>query len=104
MNEQGAENAALWAVQQSYSFTSMYNACDMIHTWHFHLTPKSHKIRDIPWTGYSFKEAVKLGDRILWTPAPSVPKPWGGYKIGRGPHPYPLRDPKCVQEINCFLS
>ena len=104
MNEQGAENAALWAVQQSYSFTSMYNACDMIHTWHFHLTPKSHKIRDIPWIGYSFKEAVEHGDRFLWTPAPSVPKPWGGYKIGRGPHPYPLRDPKCVQETNCFLS
>jgi hypothetical protein len=49
MNEMGAENAALWAVKQSYPFTSIYNACDRIHSWHFHLTPKTHKDRETAW-------------------------------------------------------
>ena len=47
MNEPGAENAALWAVQQSYPFLSIYNACERIQSWHFHLTQKTHKDREI---------------------------------------------------------
>jgi hypothetical protein len=38
MSEMGAESAALWAMQRSYPFT--YNACDRVHSWHFHLTPE----------------------------------------------------------------
>ncbi len=50
MNENGAENAALHALLQAYQFTSVYNACDKIHSWHFHLTPKStYMVREVAW-------------------------------------------------------
>eukprot|EP00984_Skeletonema_dohrnii_P004727 scaffold1663_cov121-Skeletonema_dohrnii-CCMP3373.AAC.2 len=49
MNEPGAENAALWAVQQSYPFLSIFNECERIQSWHFHLTPKTHRDREILW-------------------------------------------------------
>lgn len=42
MNQNQAENAALWALNECYEFQSYYNACDKIHSWHFHLTPKTH--------------------------------------------------------------
>eukprot|EP00984_Skeletonema_dohrnii_P007036 scaffold2507_cov67-Skeletonema_dohrnii-CCMP3373.AAC.1 len=32
MNESGAENAALWAIEQSCPFSSTYNVCDMYVT------------------------------------------------------------------------
>jgi hypothetical protein len=92
MNENGAENAALWAVQQSYPFTSLYNACDRIHSWHFHLTPKTHKDHESPWLHHSGNPSV------------FVPKPWGGNQIKGVYRPFPPRDPECVQADNCFLS
>jgi len=92
MNELGAENAALWAVQQSYPFTSLYNACDRIHSWHFHLTPKTHKDHESPWLHHSGNPSV------------FVPKPWGGNQIKGVYRPFPPRDPECVQADNCFLS
>ena len=101
MNEMGAENAALWALQQT-SFTSLYNACDVIHSWHFHLTPKTHKEHESPWK--------KVGNG----PFGSVPYPWGGYeqttctgrkkKRCRPGHPIPSKTPKCVADKNCFLD
>lgn len=42
MNEMQAENAAIWALNQCYQFQSYYHACEDIHSWHFHLTPKTH--------------------------------------------------------------
>lgn len=42
MNEMQAENAAIWALNQCYQFQSNYNACEKIHSWHLHLTPKTH--------------------------------------------------------------
>jgi len=42
MNEMQAENAATWALNQCYQFESVYHACEKIHSWHFHLTPKTH--------------------------------------------------------------
>ncbi|KAK1737429.1 hypothetical protein QTG54_011715 [Skeletonema marinoi] len=42
MNENGAENAALWAVEQCPSLATTYNACDEMHSWSFHLTAKTH--------------------------------------------------------------
>ena len=42
MNELGAENAAIWALNQCYQFQSYYNACEKIRSWHLHLTPKTH--------------------------------------------------------------
>jgi hypothetical protein len=73
MNEMGAENAALWAVQQSYPFSSIYNACDSLHSWHFHLTPKTHHEQKTAW--------AHLSD--------NVPPPYAGYqdKESRKPHP-----------------
>mmetsp|Transcript_16791 Transcript_16791/g.27590 ORF Transcript_16791/g.27590 Transcript_16791/m.27590 type:complete len:414 (-) Transcript_16791:1363-2604(-) len=65
MNENGAENAALWAMEQSTNFATTYNACDEIHSWSFHLTPRTH---------HSQGKSVwsENGDR------PYIPKPWGG--------------------------
>jgi hypothetical protein len=43
MNENGAENAALYAVSQGLmNSTTFWNACYLIQSWHFHLTPKMH--------------------------------------------------------------
>jgi hypothetical protein len=88
MNENGAENASLWAIQQAYPFSSIYNACDRIHSWHFHLTPKTHKVREVPW----------------WNVDPeSVPRPWGGYTYPEGNRKgFPPKDPECVRTDSCF--
>jgi hypothetical protein len=80
MNENGAENAALWALQQSYPFTSVYNACDRIHSWHFHLTPQTHKARETAWQG---------------------DKP---HRVPRPASLDPPKDPQCVRANNCFFS
>eukprot|EP00984_Skeletonema_dohrnii_P019030 scaffold9027_cov86-Skeletonema_dohrnii-CCMP3373.AAC.2 len=71
MNESGAENAALWALQQSYPFSSTYNVCDRIQSWHFHLTKKTHKARETPWLQVSDRNSP------LFTPPELVPKPHG---------------------------
>lgn len=102
MNEMGAENAALWALQQSFQFNSLYNACDVIHSWHFHLTPKTHKEHESPW--------LKVGN----SPDGSVPYPWGGYAIEncrtkrgktrcRASHPAPSKTPPCIEDKTCFM-
>ncbi|KAL7434040.1 hypothetical protein ACHAXM_004006 [Skeletonema potamos] len=97
MNENGAESAALWAVQQSYPFTSIYNACDRIHSWHFHLTPKTHKDRETPWL-----QGSSDVHSPMFTPKGYVPKPWGGVQT-RVPHPFAPKNPDCVHAGNCFL-
>ena len=97
MNEMGSESAALWALQKSYPFTSVYNACDRIHSWHFHLTPKTHKSREIPWL-----QGSREVNTPMWTPKGSVPKPWGGVQK-MGAHPFPLKNPDCVNANSCFL-
>lgn len=92
MNESGAENAALWAVQQSYPFSSTYNACDKIQSWHFHLAPKTH--RKTPWLQVSDVNSP------LYVSYPGlVPKPYG----------YPRKTstgdpPNCVRTESCFLQ
>ena len=78
MNENGAENAALYALLQSYPFTSVYNACDKIHSWHFHLTPKLGLVREVAWLSPG-------RDRV---PGPEIE--------------FAPKDPPCVSENNCF--
>jgi len=97
MNEMGAESAALWAVQQSYPFSSIYNACDRIHSWHFHLTPKTHKVRETPWL-----QSSTDAHSPMFTIPGSVPKPWGGIQ-SRAPHPFAPKNPDCVHANSCFL-
>lgn len=75
MNENGAENAAMAAVQQSYPFTSFYNACDKIHSWSFHLTPKTHHSQQIAWLNGK----------------DNVPPPYGGYKDSESRRPHPSK-------------
>lgn len=91
MNEMGAENAALWALEQSFPFKSIWNACDMIHSWDFHLAPKMHKARESSWK------------KVRRSPGGSVPYPWGGVKRGKG-HPAPSKHPQCIAKRNCFLE
>jgi len=98
MNENGAESAALWAIEQSYPFSSTYNACDRIQSWHFHLAPKTHKVRETPWL-----QGSKDVHSPMFSPRGSVPKPWGGTQ-GRAPHPFARKDPNCVGSDSCFLS
>jgi hypothetical protein len=65
-------------VQQSYPFTSIYNACDRIQSWSFHLTPKTHHDQKIAWSHSGA--------------GGNVPPPYGGYKDkeSRRPHPFKL--------------
>ena len=97
MNEMGAENAALWALQQTFPFSSLYNACDKIRSWSFHLTPKTDKVHETPWP---------CGKRER-NPCGSVPYPWGGVPLKGRPrraHPGVPKDPACVYANNCFLQ
>jgi hypothetical protein len=101
MNEMGAENAALYGVQQSYPWLSLFNSCERIHTWHFHLTPKTHHAQKTAW-----KQPTQNRQSPEYTPAGSVTKPWGGYAIGRR-HVHPLLEPpECFHADppnSCFL-
>ena len=98
MNENGAENAALWALEQSTNFATTYNACDMIHSWSFHLTPKTHH---------------RQGKSAWPTNGNDVPKPWGGSKKqarwdrnSRSWSPYVPYPPKWCEdrEKGCFIE
>ncbi len=94
MNEIGAENAALWAVEQAYQFSSTYNACDKIHSWHFHLAKKTHKARESKtlW----LREKVD-DDSPYHTNPLRVPEPYAfpGKIVGE--------TPDCVRTNTCFL-
>ena len=101
MNENGAENAALWAVEQAYPFSSTYQGCDRIQSWHFHLTPKTHKVRETVWR----REPVGRKNP-RFTPRGSVPKPWGGFEeVLQGQNlAYASKVPDCVQTYSCFVQ
>lgn len=56
MNEMGAENAALHDIVEGLqsSDVTIWNPCKLIHSWHFHLTPKTHRNDTLiwpPWNG-----------------------------------------------------
>eukprot|EP00984_Skeletonema_dohrnii_P015372 scaffold6625_cov117-Skeletonema_dohrnii-CCMP3373.AAC.9 len=97
MNENGAENAALWAVEQCPSLATTYNACDEVLSWSFHLTAKTH---------HSQGQTIwPKGDGGVGQNPNSVfvPEPWGGSerKKWKSP-PYP---PKwCKRENGCFFG
>mmetsp|Transcript_4686 Transcript_4686/g.6854 ORF Transcript_4686/g.6854 Transcript_4686/m.6854 type:complete len:257 (+) Transcript_4686:414-1184(+) len=96
MNENGAENAALWAMEQSSNFATSYNACDEIQSWSFHLTDRTHHSQGLS------KWSVG-GSRAY------IPKPWGGSKVRpkyngmrQDSPPYP---PKwCERDDGCFID
>jgi hypothetical protein len=100
MNENGAENAALWALQQSFPFTSVYNACDVIYSWSFHFAPKQHHLHH-DGTSEQWLQVTTAKRSPLYSPPGHVPKPWGG--SGQVPHPYPSKKPECVRTNTCFL-
>ena len=93
----GAESTALYALQQSYPFTSLYNACDRINSWHFHLTPK---VQEKPKknTRKLRKNTRKLREHAEDTSSPLPALPTGAITD------LPSRNPKCVLEDNCFLK
>jgi hypothetical protein len=43
MNENGAENAALHGLTHKLSNIKIWNVCHLIHSYHFHLAPKTHR-------------------------------------------------------------
>ena len=63
MNEMGAENAAMWALNECYQFQSYYNACDKIHSWHFHLTSKTHHSKGWTRVPPSYRNPLKDTNR-----------------------------------------
>jgi len=86
MNENGAENVALHALLQAYQFTSVYNACDKIHSWHFHLTPNTQPfVREVAWLSPAAGDDQPDSDRV---PGPEIK--------------FAPKDPPCVSENNCF--
>jgi hypothetical protein len=102
MNENGAENAALWGLEQSYNFASVFNACDIIASWSFHLTSRTHhaqgQTRWPPGGGDGL-----LPNRVY------VPKPWGGSKVRprfngvrMNSPPYPPKG--CESSNGCFFD
>ncbi|KAK1734005.1 hypothetical protein QTG54_015263 [Skeletonema marinoi] len=95
MNESGAENAALWAIEQSYPFSSTYNVCDRIQSWHFHLTSARDKqARQTPW--------LRVGDEnspLFSSPGFVPPRPYGFPQKASVGEP-----PSCVRIESCFLS
>ena len=106
MNENGAENAALWAVEQSSNFTKVHNACEVIHSWSFHLTGRTHHNQGVAkWPG-QYGEDNNNFMKVF------VPKPWGGSSTrpnyngvnGVKSPPYP---PKCYSShvhSSCFFE
>jgi len=63
MNEMGAENAAMWALNECYEFQSYYNACDKIHSWHFHLTSKTHHTKGWTRVPPPYRNPLKTANR-----------------------------------------
>ena len=107
MNENGAENAALWAMEQSTNFTVTYNACDVIHSWSFHLTPRTHRTAGhLLWP--QEEDNANNGGNMNRNKV-YIPKPWGGSKVRPkfngvrvDSPPYP---PKwCESSNGCFFD
>ncbi len=96
MNENGAENAALWAMEQCPSFATTYNACDEIQSWSFHLTPKTHYSQ---WSRWPRGDGGigRNPDRAL------IPKPWGGTERTKW-HSPPYPPKLCARENGCFFD
>ena len=99
MNENGAENAALWAVEQCPSLATTYNACDDILSWSFHLTEKTHHQQG--------KTKWPKGDAGVGQNPKSVfvPEPWGGSERKKWkPHSQPYPPKRCKRKNGCFVS
>ena len=83
MNEYGAENAALWGLQHHSNFESIYNACDEINSWAFHLTEKMHKLHNKEWKTKAMYKGVYI-----------VPEPFT----------FASKQPTCFHAGNCFTQ
>ena len=102
MNENGAENAALWALEQSSNFAATYNACDEIHSWSFHLTPKTHHRHGKGPSRWPTDEGHIVYNQKFVT----MPKPWGGSEVwmDKRDHPWPYAPKFCEKESGCFYD
>ena len=106
MNELAAEYAALHDVTRDLDGNvSVWNACKIIRSWHFHLAPKTHRGDDkdpqwpylsSPWSrGYIFykdfgpvipKDTTKLVSDVTMAnvPGPFVPPPYASAPVCAG--------------------
>jgi len=75
MNQLSAEQAALYDITHSLQKkVTVWNACSLIRTWHFHLAPKMHHNDDIPhWPLHS--DAMGGGYVYYEDYGPDVPSP-----------------------------
>ncbi|CAB9518700.1 expressed unknown protein [Seminavis robusta] len=85
MNENAAENSALWAIMKELpppnDTPTDVHACTVIQTWHFHGAPKMHAHEDAYWYWEGTEETAR----------PGVPKP----------HRWPQRDHSTL--MNSFV-
>mmetsp|Transcript_30884 Transcript_30884/g.46052 ORF Transcript_30884/g.46052 Transcript_30884/m.46052 type:complete len:399 (+) Transcript_30884:102-1298(+) len=97
MNENGAENAALWAMEQCPSLATTYNACDEVLSWSFHLSAKTHHSQGQTIWSRGNGGVGRNPNSVF------VPKPWGGSERTKWKSPpYP---PKwCERENGCFFD
>jgi hypothetical protein len=70
-------------MQQHSNFSYIYNACNEISSWAFHLTQKMHKWRTTVWK----TEIIFEGEYV-------VPEP----------HTFASKYPKCVKSGDCFVQ
>ncbi|CAB9501317.1 expressed unknown protein [Seminavis robusta] len=62
MNEEGAENAAYWALWSHVQNAGYFKTCDVVQMWHFHGFEKMH---------------AHLPNEMYWdSPTGKVPEPW----------------------------
>jgi len=75
MNQLSAEQAALYDITHSLQKkVTVWNACSLIRTWHFHLAPKMHHNDDIP--NWPIHSDVMGGGYVYYEDyGPYVPSP-----------------------------
>ncbi|CAB9524224.1 expressed unknown protein [Seminavis robusta] len=86
MNENGAEHAALASLVLNIKpRPQLWNVCKQIHSWHYHLAPKTHRTSERIWP--FFEDALiyngDAGQKYMKTGQPFeyVPKPWKNAKM-----------------------
>lgn len=106
MNELAAEYAALYDITRGLMGTvTVWNACQLIRTWHFHLTAKMHRAQDQPkWPANSKAH----GERFLFffDFGPTVPNAYMNGTEANSPFPFVTPPyafaPMCYDEQSCF--
>ncbi|CAB9528365.1 expressed unknown protein [Seminavis robusta] len=91
MNENGAEHSALASLVLNIEPRPiLWNVCKQIHSWHFHLAPKTHRTSERIWPFFEdtliFNGDAGQKDLMTGQPYEYVPKPWKNAKMCTDPY------------------